>query len=1075
MLCISIYFMIRSSGPDVTTAEQDGKYIPKEVTTDTETPGGIRQDPVETLQQGPTEPLAVAPQQQTASEGQSSDQSEISEPASTPKKQLVAVRLVRNAISRVQRHPETATLKFLPKVELTPLPLPLSIFSLLIMTFSNNPLETQLVLQSSPTSSFPIPLYSLDPYQGGSVPSFGATTPSLVVSSSSEDLTKMVVNMDQEKQAVIATNTDHKPRRSDRLIEWHENTPAPSVGNQCVEEPPSGQISVEAEKDLALQTETHTIEEPIDDQGSVENDGALQIEPESIEEPTVDDTSVATEIDTDLQIEPEAVDTPTHLQTSVTAKSEDVLQYTTEIVETPTDAQASVAVKNEEVLQIEPEIIEEPTNGDSSVATETGNDYQFEPEVVDTSAYLQTSLAAKNEEVLQSTPETIETPTGGQSSEGAEDDKATQTEPKVIKTATDGQVSHDPEDQVKPCAGHHRQEITKACFYYGISDEQKNSETFQLGSRTVELSVGRKVSPEEEEDKENEELFKKLEKSLDNFVSRLRIAVVNPRTLPKEDVRSARNSKTRRLLRSCLGRFRSQILERSNAHRVRTLRQKLTKTICKRYQSLTPLQAGNDSDVDANGGMVGLEVDDGEQVTEEVGHAGFMEEDEDMVNPEDEDVEVDEVMIGSDVEAEMDERPDGPNPDGDGGIVAGEPMRLEEDNPKVQAKRASNQSQLATINRQSLKCNLRNRRAQIARRQAPTQQASSGKMASGSISALAQPSQQHSALVSTSETRDAGISMPQGVVRNTTSANSDADLREARLGKKAERKSVPEEVESLRPSPGATVTDVGRTPVLTLSISPPTSSPPSTSSQKGMMTEGGDTSESDQSITTLTSTPPSTASSTPLRSPLSGNMASAIESPAQGSAGVVADAPKKQTRKRSGDILDDSRNDETSGDQLQQEELNQSNQSVPGSGSPTVSAARKVLLAKSAKRKVHRGDTEASKAKDGQKEPASATSPSPKPDPAESSKKARSGPKNDAGSEEKVAPLSDIPDDRGRKFFFLIQRHEERMLILGIAELDYTSQILEVAGDSWVDSGFDKSDDDDDDHDDHEDNLDAIS
>ena len=81
------------------------------------------------------------------------------------------------------------------------------------------------------------------------------------------------------------------------------------------------------------------------------------------------------------------------------------------------------------------------------------------------------------------------------------------------------------------------------------------------------------------------------------------------------------------------------------------------------------------------------------------------------------------------------------------------------------------------------------------------------------------------------------------------------------------------------------------------------------------------------------------------------------------------------------------------------------------------------------------------------------TSPAPlssKDHPAQSSKKARSKPpppKTDAASEDEVAPLNDIPDNRG--------------------QLEYTSQVLDLAAAAWKESGFEECIDDDDDDDVH--------
>ena len=98
-----------------------------------------------------------------------------------------------------------------------------------------------------------------------------------------------------------------------------------------------------------------------------------------------------------------------------------------------------------------------------------------------------------------------------------------------------------------------------------------------------------------------------------------------------------------------------------------------------------------------------------------------------------------------------------------------------------------------------------------------------------------------------------------------------------------------------------------------------------------------------------------------------------------------------------------------------------------------------------AKRKLPVNGTNADKAENHQR----TTSPAPlssKDHPAQSSKKARSKPpppKTDSASEDEVTPLNDIPDNRG--------------------QIEYTSQVLDLAAAAWKESGFEESSDDDDD------------
>ena len=747
------YLTIISSRPDVTIAVQSGKYIPEVVITNNDTQGGVLQRSVEALEQGSREPLVTLHQQQTAPELQSSNQTKVSERASSSKKQqMVALRL-RHAVRKVQRCPNAAALDVLPTA------------------------------------------------------------------------------------------------------------------------------------------------------------------------------------------------TPSDVQTAA-EKNEDVLDTKSQTLDTPIDDQKSVEAKNDEAVQIEPETIETPAD-------------------------VQTSVEA-NDEGTRTTPKTI---TNRKAFRIAKNKKAPRIKPRTFKALTKGHVHHDPEGQAKPRTEPTQVEIAKALFCFRPSDEQKNSKAFSLESRIVELPVGRKLTPEEEEDKEEEEeALQVVGRQLNKFLNRFSTVDDNSCTVSKEDIGNACDVKVRRLMRLNLDRFRSQISRRSHASKVGTLRRKLFKGRAKGNRGWTHQDVGADSCVEADGSMVGLEVEVEEQVTEGIGAGESMEVDkvdEDMIHSEDEYVEVDEVMIGSDVEAEMEVCGDEvPNSDGDSGTVVGEPMELGEDNPQVQANTTSNQSQHGTVNTQNLQDRIQRETAETALRQASTQQVISGEMASDSMNALAQSSQQHAAPVSTSQTTGPGISVPQGGAQNITSAYtsvytsaySEADLREARRGKKREPRTVP---------------------------------------------EGGNTSESDQSITTPASTtPPSTASSMPPTTPPSGNMVSTSGSSTPASAKGVIDAPKKQDHKRSSDSSGRSRDDEESGG-ASKEKVNQSNQRMPDSGSSNVSATRRVLLSKPAKRvrKVQTGNTR-------ENEPAAGPSSSPQSDPAESSKKARSRPKDAAGSkdDEKLVPLNEMPD-----------------------------------------------------------------
>lgn len=105
------------------------------------------------------------------------------------------------------------------------------------------------------------------------------------------------------------------------------------------------------------------------------------------------------------------------------------------------------------------------------------------------------------------------------------------------------------------------------------------------------------------------------------------------------------------------------------------------------------------------------------------------------------------------------------------------------------------------------------------------------------------------------------------------------------------------------------------------------------------------------------------------------------------------------------------------------------------SQAPTdVSSTSDLAHATTVKRKLPVKGTDAGKAETHQ----TSTSPAPLPtagSPVESSKKARSKPpppKTDAASEDEVAPLSDIPDDKGRKFSPLKQMFHHNLQAFGL-------------------------------------------
>lgn len=426
---------------------------------------------------------------------------------------------------------------------------------------------------------------------------------------------------------------------------------------------------------------------------------------------------------------------------------------------------------------------------------------------------------------------------------------------------------------------------------------------------------------------------------------------------------------------------RFQPLEGCHAHRVRVRDLKMIKE--KRNQNRAYQQAVADCAVEAQGGMIGLETD--ERAEGQVGagpstvaaishparadsavnaegrmdglefHAAVDEQgDSKMTDAPPEDDSVDEVMIGSDVDGEMEVDSDEESAANDG-----KPMDVSEGGQNVEASKASHwdpmtvepQPTAGKVNLKALQDRIR-REKEIALRNASY----SGGVVSGSSSASAHLSQQHAAPAKIPETRSAAVSIPSRVVQSIASTNSVSELREARLGKRAESRVVQEEVVS--PAPASIA-----------------SSPPATN------TEDENKSDTTQSTNTPTSTLPSSTSSTASSSPLP--MPTVSNSPPQ----------------------------------------------APTNDSPTPNPTQATTV----KRKLPVKGTDAGEVETQQR----TTSPIPLPNedsPAESSKKARSQlpPKTDAASGDEVAPLSDIPDDRGRKYLCSEQSISHNFHALGL-------------------------------------------
>ena len=556
----------------------------------------------------------------------------------------------------------------------------------------------------------------------------------------------------------------------------------------------------------------------------------------------------------------------------------------------PIDKNSEVAEK-EAIVQVEPDIIEGPT--------------EF-------------SLEKNN--ALQIDHETTEEPAGGQTSTGAEDNGPRHTVPQTNNTYTADRTSVevDHEDAVQ-------------------------------------------VEPE----------------TVVNFVDSQPSATASITSIPATAQKSKAPCRTRP--HSFMHRF--QPLGGCRADRIRVRDLKMIRE--KRNQNRTYQQAIADCVVEAQCGMTGLEIGERaegqvragpstvaaisqparvDSAVEAEGRMDGLEfytpvdEEGDAAMPDapPEDDIVDETMIGSDVDGEMEV-----DSDEDSEVDDGEPMDVSEEGHNVEASNASASNPVANaghsdpmniagpsnlmaieprnatgkVNLKALQDRLQ-REKEIALRNT----SHSGGMASGSSSASAHLNQQHAAPATLLETGNAVFSMPPRVAQSITSTNSPSELREARLGKRAESRVVQEEMSapaSIASSPSAATN-----------------------------TEDENKSETTQSTNTPTSTLPSSTSSTAPSSPPP----------------IPNVAPQAPT-------------------------------DVSSRSNPT--------QATTVKRKLPVKGTEAGKAETHQ----TPTSPAALPredSPAESSKKARSKPpppKTDAASEDEVAPLSNIPDDRGRKYY----------------------------------------------------------
>ena len=621
------------------------------------------------------------------------------------------------------------------------------------------------------------------------------------------------------------------------------------------------------------------------------------------------------------------------------------------------------------------------------------------PKVEPASTKGPTDHACLEETTLQSDPEIIEEPTSGQPSIGAENDGPLQSVPLTIDTFLDIQHSTDADDQSSHLDG----EILAKLVSCHISEEDKDSRALELESRTIGLLPV---------DKEDENSPQRTAPSADDLAQKRFVSEVhselqgrgtptcdNPDTsAPIMRNRAAtRNSKVQRVVRYRVAKLRFQSPKRSPVDRTLTNRRKGTEELAKKSAHRNALV----DSAEAAGRMVGL--DSGEQAEEEAGTGDLMvglefqgpvtevlEGGEPMdVTGDDSAIDIDEVMIGSDVEAEMEVDEDTPDSDGDSGFVDEDPMQLEEDGPQSAANGASKPNPIP-------------------------------------VRGLAQWRQQQAAPVSVPATGNAVASVLQGVAQNLISTNSAADLREARLGKRAEARVAPAQVAGPSPSSGGPVPKNGP-------IAPPPSTTPSTSSPEGAVTAEGDTSDTTRPTTTPTSTLPSSTSSTAPASPLPRDSATA-DDPSTEPAGGKAEptASGDQSRKRGC---------EESDGEPEKVKADQRDEHAPANG-PNVG-----------------------KAEDDQKLQAPAASNASQPrtasPPPESAKRLQRQRPIDAEADQEIIPLNDIADQAPTGKFIPLRQlpaYGEKMLTLWVAAEEIQKQQLQAVFDSFDEAAFPEPD-----------------
>ena len=289
---------------------------------------------------------------------------------------------------------------------------------------------------------------------------------------------------------------------------------------------------------------------------------------------------------------------------------------------------------------------------------------------------------------------------------------------------------------------------------------------------------------------------------------------------------TAWNAKVQRVARNRVAKLRFQRRRKPDVAGVPTSHREGTEEGAQRPQRSASEEAIIDSNAEADGRMIGVEFYDltvGVTVSEQ--NAETIEVGEPMdLDSEDDAGDVSEVMIGSDVDGEMEVDEETAGSDG-------EPMQLEENSyqlammltrirfaPKKKPQRQRGKVLHGRISRE---------KAAIPLRQ----------IVSGAVAVSAPSNQQQAVPVSVSVVASADISLQQPVARAPIPTNSPADLREARLGKKPESSdakdeaAAPSPLRHTSPSDGAVTEDEQKSdttePTTTPSSTPPSSTPSS--------------------------------------------------------------------------------------------------------------------------------------------------------------------------------------------------------------------------------------------------------